>query len=94
MPKKSRDWKVGLIESLKDPEFAAGFIGELVNQHSLPYGEYQRLVRLGILTVYKHSLDREGRSLSECPGCGGPADNGHDREDPPNVYYCSKCESK
>jgi len=30
--------------------------------------------------------------LSKCPGCGGPADNGHDRELPPNPYLCSKCE--
>jgi hypothetical protein len=27
-----------------------------------------------------------------CPECGGPPDNGHDREDPPNVYACSRCE--
>ncbi len=27
-----------------------------------------------------------------CPGCGGPADNGHDRCWPPNPYYCTKCE--
>jgi len=25
------------------------------------------------------------------PCCGGPADNGHDRDDPPTPYYCSKC---
>lgn len=30
--------------------------------------------------------------LSKCPGCGGPADNGHDRCMPPNPYYCTKCE--
>jgi len=29
--------------------------------------------------------------LSKCPGCGGPADNGHDRCDPPSPYYCTKC---
>jgi DNA-directed RNA polymerase subunit RPC12/RpoP len=29
--------------------------------------------------------------LSRCPGCGGDADNGHDREIPPNAYWCSKC---
>lgn len=29
--------------------------------------------------------------LTKCPRCGGPADNGHDRELPPNVYACSKC---
>ena len=29
--------------------------------------------------------------LSRCPKCNGPADNGHDREVPPNPYYCTKC---
>jgi len=29
--------------------------------------------------------------LTRCPNCGGPADNGHDREVPPNPYWCSKC---
>lgn len=29
--------------------------------------------------------------LSRCPKCGGPADNGHDREVPPNPYHCTKC---
>jgi len=29
--------------------------------------------------------------LSKCPKCGGPADNGHDRELPPNPYFCTKC---
>lgn len=32
--------------------------------------------------------------LSTCPGCGGPADNGHDRCLPPSPYYCTKCEEK
>lgn len=30
--------------------------------------------------------------LETCPKCGGIADNGHDRELPPNPYLCSKCE--
>lgn len=30
--------------------------------------------------------------LNVCPGCGGPADNGHDRCVPPNVYFCSRCD--
>jgi hypothetical protein len=30
-------------------------------------------------------------ALDCCPGCGGPADNGHDRCLPPNPYYCTKC---
>jgi len=28
-----------------------------------------------------------------CPDCGGPADNGQDRELPPNTYSCTKCEA-
>ena len=32
--------------------------------------------------------------LSKCPSCGGPADNGHDREFPPNVYACTRCTKK
>lgn len=32
--------------------------------------------------------------LTKCPGCGGEADNGHDRCMPPNVYYCTKCEEQ
>lgn len=35
-----------------------------------------------------------GRDLTKCPSCGGPADNGHDREFPPNVYACTKCSAK
>lgn len=27
----------------------------------------------------------------KCPKCGGEADNGHDREYPPNPYYCTQC---
>lgn len=33
-------------------------------------------------------------SLSICPGCGGPADNGHDRCIPPSPYLCTKCQEK
>lgn len=29
--------------------------------------------------------------LSRCPKCDGPADNGYDREVPPNPYHCTKC---
>lgn len=32
------------------------------------------------------------QDLSKCPGCGGPADNGHDRCLPPSPYCCTKCE--
>lgn len=39
-------------------------------------------------------MDNDGDpDLSVCPNCGGPADNGHDRRVPPNVYHCTKCES-
>ena len=32
--------------------------------------------------------------ISKCPNCGGTADQGHDREDPPNPYYCTKCQKE
>lgn len=32
------------------------------------------------------------KGLSKCPKCGGAADNGHDREIPPNPYHCTKCD--
>lgn len=34
------------------------------------------------------------QDLSKCPGCGGPADNGHDRCFPPSPYFCTKCETQ
>ena len=34
---------------------------------------------------------RRTQNGNTCPGCGGPADNGHDRSIPPNPYYCTKC---
>lgn len=30
--------------------------------------------------------------ISKCPKCGGPADQGFDREHPPNPYWCTKCQ--
>jgi hypothetical protein len=35
--------------------------------------------------------ERVEYSLSRCPNCGGVADNGYDRCDPPSPYYCTKC---
>lgn len=29
--------------------------------------------------------------ITKCPKCGGDADNGYDRCEPPNPYYCTKC---
>jgi len=31
--------------------------------------------------------------LTKCPRCGGPADNGFDRCDPPSPYHCTKCDA-
>ena len=53
---------------------------------------------IGDLHVHIGMIDRfleahaPSPSLSECPKCGGPADNGHTRCDPPSPYYCTKCE--
>jgi len=43
------------------------------------------------LKLVKKSSEARTPDLNICPGCGGPADNGHDRGDPPTTYYCSKC---
>jgi site-specific DNA-methyltransferase (adenine-specific) len=36
-------------------------------------------------------VDDEKPDTSKCPLCNGIADNGHDREYPPNPYVCTKC---
>jgi hypothetical protein len=40
----------------------------------------------------KYAEEEPSERLFECPGCGGPADNGHDRCIPPNPYFCTKCQ--
>lgn len=35
--------------------------------------------------------EKEQPDPFRCPECGGHADNGHDRELPPNPYLCTKC---
>ena len=65
----------------------------------------QALEALEIHSAIKHPQQRHYRDsaiealraalaepdLSRCPNCKGPADNGHDRCIPPNVYWCTKC---
>ena len=41
--------------------------------------------------VKAEQAEQAGQDLDTCPGCGGVADNGHDREFPPNPYYCTRC---
>ena len=41
-----------------------------------------------------HYLRDEKPNINMCPLCGGPADNGHDREYPPNPYVCTVCTLK
>lgn len=36
--------------------------------------------------------DDSAKAINICPGCGGPS-GGHDREMPPNPYYCDRCTS-
>ena len=43
------------------------------------------------ITALRERLAETANDLTRCPNCGGPADNGHDREVPPNPYWCSKC---
>ena len=47
----------------------------------------------GAITALKAALAEpvQKPDLSRCPKCNGPADNGHDREVPPNPYVCTKC---
>lgn len=40
---------------------------------------------------FNHDNQEDEPDINTCPGCGGPADNGHDRCIPPRPYYCSKC---
>ncbi|TSE32968.1 hypothetical protein LCC91_07900 [Tepidimonas taiwanensis] len=44
-----------------------------------------------IALALRERLAETANDLTRCPNCGGPADNGHDREVPPNPYWCSKC---
>jgi hypothetical protein len=43
-------------------------------------------------TIYKPRTKGFADGKIVCPQCGGHADNGHDRELPPNPYVCTKCE--
>ena len=43
------------------------------------------------IDALRERLAETADDLTRCPNCGGPADNGHDREVPPNPYWCSKC---
>ena len=43
------------------------------------------------IAALRAALARPEPDLSRCPQCGGPADNGHDRELPPNPHWCTRC---
>ena len=51
-------------------------------------------LRFGIaqqsITEHRHVVSSAQPEM-RCPQCGAQADNGHDRELPPNVYVCSTC---
>lgn len=44
--------------------------------------------------IFAENARLRGDYLNICPGCGGVADNGHDREYPPSPYNCTKCEAE
>lgn len=48
---------------------------------------------LAALEPFHIAAPSQEYDINKCPGCGGEADNGHDREVPPNPYYCTKCEA-
>jgi predicted RNA-binding Zn-ribbon protein involved in translation (DUF1610 family) len=45
-------------------------------------------------SIGQNGNNGEHYNIFFCPVCGGEADNGHDREVPPNAYVCSKCTAK
>ena len=53
----------------------------------------QGCVKTRLGDILKRSEDEEEGipDLTKCPRCGGPANNGHDREFPPNPYLCTTC---
>ena len=52
---------------------------------------YTRAKAKSTIAALRERLAETADDLARCPNCGGPADNGHDREVPPNPYWCSKC---
>lgn len=48
-----------------------------------------RVMRVRVIEVCEAPGEYD---LTKCPGCGGPADNGHDRCVPPSPYFCTRCE--
>ena len=54
-------------------------------------GHPVRVTTQKTLAALRERLAETANDLTRCPNCGGPADNGHDREVPPNPYWCSKC---
>lgn len=60
---------------------------------NLSTGKFSHIESPLILDIVTEALSAlEQPRLETCPKCGGIADNGHDRELPPNPYLCSKCE--
>ena len=52
---------------------------------------YTRAKAKSTIDALRERLAETANDLTRCPNCGGPADNGNDREVPPNPYWCSKC---
>ena len=46
------------------------------------------------LEMEQQTLKGGEKERNCCPECGGIADNGFDREYPPNPYVCTKCEQE
>lgn len=61
---------------------------------SAKFNDQERDFFTEIYELNRRRSKRGPGDLSICPGCGGVADNGHDREMPPNVYLCSICTTK
>ncbi|TSE32092.1 hypothetical protein [Tepidimonas charontis] len=68
-----------------------GVKGELYGCRADIGTHYVRAKVRSTIATLKERLAETTDDLTRCPNCGGPADNGHDREVPPNPYWCSKC---
>lgn len=68
-----------------------------MSQGSFKRDDYIDNLGYGVLLAeeaFQNSSEDIVDYLSTCPGCGRYADNGHDREMPPNPYFCTKCDKK
>jgi len=89
-------YAAGMLDELDEEEGAAAVylrIAEIrdLSATSTPPGE--QVVDL-VERLKRTPPETEEPDLDRCPGCNGPADQGHDRCLPPSPYYCIACQAK